>query len=356
MGVPGLWKILLPAAQRCSLTEVVAVEGFEQDCRRMQTMILGIDASIWMKKAQAKFYHPKHAQAGENPKLQVLFYRLCYVLCHPITPIFIFNGPEWLAFKHNRLVVPQPHWLTELFQAFIVVFSPTTVAIGTFWIPHLMVWPIELSTDKSGFLGQHFSILAYAVHDDFPNINIIYQYARPATSWSNGQNGPDMSAWLLQQPHLSELAALCEHTFSWGLLAVTSIFCNNVWEGCCVQRLAQITEVFTLHILQQHINGSVIDDGPPSLSSFPQIRKILKRALPMLVQQFKGRVPPIFPLMLSSTDTSKPVPKVHYEESPCKYSIPAEQVVINLTVGMKHLEDHVELSGDSDFIDLTLSD
>ncbi|KAF8231230.1 hypothetical protein L208DRAFT_1378226 [Tricholoma matsutake] len=358
MGVPGLWKILLPAAQRCSLTEVAAVEGFKQDCHGMQTMILSIDASIWMKKAQAKFYHPQHAQAGENPQAVGL------PGCGATT-----------MFKLSH---------TGLSDALICAaqqLSPLALSgFLTLWHGQLQD---ELSTNKSGFLSQHFSILAYAVHNDFPNINIIYQYARPTTSWSNGQNGPNTSAWLLQQPHLSELATFCERAFSWGSLAVTSIFCNNVWEGCCVRRLAQITEVFTLHILQQHINDSVIDDGPPSLSSFLQIWKscltqphsvllmthgdvqkmlvsipaqILERALPMLVQQFKGRVPPILPSMLSSTDTSKPVPKVHYEESPCKYSIPAEQDVIDLTVGMKHLEDHVELSGDSDFIDLTLSD
>jgi hypothetical protein len=62
----------------------------------------------------------------------------------------------------------------------------------------------------------------------------------------------------------------------------------------------------------------------------------------------------ILPL-LSPMGTSKPVPEVHYE-GPCKYSIPAEQDVIDLTVGVKHLEAHVEPSGDSDFIDLTLSD
>jgi hypothetical protein len=104
-------------------------------------------------------------------------------------------------------------------------------------------------------------------------------------------------------------------------------------------------KAFTLRTLQQHINNGVVDDGPPSLSSFLQIRKviygppsfkvyrveislhsldittqsrltqphsvpltvhggvhkmlvsiptqILERALPKLVQQFKGRVLPV---------------------------------------------------------------
>ncbi|KAF8236915.1 hypothetical protein L208DRAFT_1375804 [Tricholoma matsutake] len=368
MGVPGLWKILLPAAQRHSLTEVVAVEGFEQDRCMMQTMILGSDASIWMKKAQAKFYHPQHAQAGENPELKMAM----------LSPFSLKNQAGHLinvglpgcgattTFKLSH---------TGLGNALLCAaqqLSPLALSgFLTSWCGQL--WD-ELSTNKSGFLGRHFSILAYTVHDDFPNINIIYQYARPTMLWSNGQNGPDIS-------HLSELAALCECAFSWGSLAVTSIFHNNVWEGCCVWCLAQITEegVYTPHPSAAHLHYHhsfrfrSLDVATQSRLTQPHsvllmthgdvqkmlvliLAQILECALPMLVQQFKCQVPPILPSTLSSMDTSKPVPEVHYEESPHKYSIPAEQDVINLTVGVKHLENCVELSGDSDFIDLTLSD
>ncbi|KAF8218865.1 PIN domain-like protein, partial [Tricholoma matsutake] len=79
--------------------------------------------SIWMRKSQAKFYHPQHAQAGENPELHMLFYRLCYLLCHPITPIFVFDGPAWPAIKCNTNVIAQAHWLTGQFWEFISTFS-----------------------------------------------------------------------------------------------------------------------------------------------------------------------------------------------------------------------------------------
>ena len=101
----------------------------------------------------------------------------------------------------------------------------------------------ELSTDKSGFLGRHFPSLADSVHDNFPALRVIYQYVKPATSWSNGGDGPDTSAWLPQQPHLSELAALCERAFSWSSVVIDNSFHKNVWEGCCVRRLVQITKV-----------------------------------------------------------------------------------------------------------------
>ena len=102
----------------------------------------------------------------------------------------------------------------------------------------------ELSTDKSGFLGRHFPRLANSVHNNFPALHVIYQYVKPATSWStNGVDGPDTSAWLPRQPRLSELAALCERTFSWSSVVIDNSFRKNVWDGCCVRRLAQITKV-----------------------------------------------------------------------------------------------------------------
>ena len=101
----------------------------------------------------------------------------------------------------------------------------------------------ELSNDKSGFLGRRFPGLANSVRSDFPALHVIYQYVKPATSWSNGGDGPDTSAWLPQRPHLSELAALCERAFSWSSVVIDNSFRKNVWDGCCVRRLVQVIKV-----------------------------------------------------------------------------------------------------------------
>jgi hypothetical protein len=66
-----------------------------------------------------------------------------------------------------------------------------------------------------------------------------------------------------------------------------------------------------------------------------------------------AQVLPSLPPMGASVSSSNPGPEVHYEESACKY---AGQDVLDLTVGTEPLEAHVELSGDPNFIDLTLSD
>ena len=76
-----------------------------------------------MKRAQTQFHHPQHAQAGENPELRALFYRLCHLLRRPITAVFVFDGPQRATYKRNRLVVTQPIWITQLFQAFIAAFG-----------------------------------------------------------------------------------------------------------------------------------------------------------------------------------------------------------------------------------------
>ena len=99
----------------------------------------------------------------------------------------------------------------------------------------------ELSTDKSGFLCRRFPSLAESVHNNFPALHVIYQYVKPATSWSNGGGGLDTSEWLPRQPCLSELAVLCERAFSWSPVIINNSFQKNVWNGCCVRRLAQIT-------------------------------------------------------------------------------------------------------------------
>ncbi|KAF8229812.1 hypothetical protein L208DRAFT_1378761 [Tricholoma matsutake] len=315
-------------AQRHSLTEVAAVEGFEQDHRGMQTMILSIDASFDIKKDgdAVTIFTEMAIQTKQDIQLTQGGMLLMALLG---------GGDYNMASSSQQL-------------------SPLALSgFLTSWRGQLQD---ELSTDKSGFLGQHFSILAYAVHNNFPNINIIYQYARPTTSWSNGQNGPNISPIFLSLPLFANAPSPGDHQLS------PASFITMFERGAvCGAWHRSLRKAFTLHILQQHINNGVIDDGPPSLSSFLQIWKvyqvetllcslnvatqphltqprsvpltthgdvqkmlvlilaqILERALPMLVWQFKGQVPPV---------SAQPE---------------------------HHLEDHVELSGDSDFIDLTL--
>lgn len=120
----------------------------------------------------------------------------------------------------------------------------STPALTTFLVSWRDQLRCELSTNKSGFLRRRLTDVACSVHDNFPCTDIILQYARPATSWSDGRSRPDTSVWVPQLPHVPELVALCERSFAWRSLdAITSVFRRNVWEGCCIQRLAQGPQV-----------------------------------------------------------------------------------------------------------------
>jgi len=63
-------------------------------------------------------------RAGENPALQILFYRLCRLLTLPIVPIFIFDGPDRPKVKRGiNVKTTKPHWLSMPLKKFIEAFG-----------------------------------------------------------------------------------------------------------------------------------------------------------------------------------------------------------------------------------------
>lgn len=79
--------------------------------------------SIWMGQAEAVFFHPGHATAGQNPELRTLFFKLAKLLNTCILPIFVFDGPLRPAVKRGQNVVPIAHWLTNDFKELIDAFG-----------------------------------------------------------------------------------------------------------------------------------------------------------------------------------------------------------------------------------------
>jgi Holliday junction resolvase YEN1 len=78
--------------------------------------------SIWMSQVQFAF-QVRHAQAGENPELRTLYYKLAYLLQFPVTPIFVFDGPGRPSIKRRRNVTKRPNWLTMLFMELLDAFN-----------------------------------------------------------------------------------------------------------------------------------------------------------------------------------------------------------------------------------------
>jgi Holliday junction resolvase YEN1 len=82
--------------------------------------------SIWMNEAQTaiKVRLGLGTQAGENPALRVLFYRLCRLLTLPIVPIFVFDGPDRPKVKRGiNVKTSKPHWLSTPLKKFIEAFG-----------------------------------------------------------------------------------------------------------------------------------------------------------------------------------------------------------------------------------------
>jgi holliday junction resolvase YEN1 len=64
-----------------------------------------------------------HAQAGANPELRTLFFRLARYLQFPIAPVFVFDGPGRPSVKRGRKVIKIAHWLTTRVQEMISLFG-----------------------------------------------------------------------------------------------------------------------------------------------------------------------------------------------------------------------------------------
>ena len=101
----------------------------------------------------------------------------------------------------------------------------------------------ELSTNKSRVLSSRAIAAANAIGKDFPDINVVLQYAKPVTSLLHPERRPDPSTWVPQLPHLAELASFCHNTFSWDAAGILRSFRSKVWPVCCIQRLSQTSPV-----------------------------------------------------------------------------------------------------------------
>ncbi|EDR05078.1 uncharacterized protein LACBIDRAFT_303869 [Laccaria bicolor S238N-H82] len=120
MGIPGIWNILLKAKQSRPFTELTVLEGFEANRRGARTLMIGVDASIWLNQTQSIFHVPgMHYQAGENPELRTLFYRLARFRKLPIHLVFVFDGEHRPSIKRGVNVCTKAHALTSSFQEFI---------------------------------------------------------------------------------------------------------------------------------------------------------------------------------------------------------------------------------------------
>ncbi|KAJ7611842.1 PIN domain-like protein [Roridomyces roridus] len=123
MGIPGLWPLVESTAQVMSFADLCVIEGFIQQTRSTGTIIIGVDAGLWMAQSQSVFHKPQHSQMGQNPELRVLFYKLGALNQVGCQALFVFDGPERPSVKRNKQVKAKPHWLVKEFTQLIELFG-----------------------------------------------------------------------------------------------------------------------------------------------------------------------------------------------------------------------------------------
>ncbi|KAJ7473395.1 PIN domain-like protein [Mycena latifolia] len=158
MGIDDLWMILEPVSQARSFKQLCVEEGFQANRRNQGVVIIGVDASVWMIQCQAVFWHARHAQAGRNPELRTLFYKLVHLNASGAVAVFVFDGPNRPSIKRNTQVVKKPHWLTTDFQKLIALFgfysytAPGEAEAELAALNRLNLVDMVLSSDNDAFI------------------------------------------------------------------------------------------------------------------------------------------------------------------------------------------------------------
>ncbi|KAJ7439712.1 PIN domain-like protein, partial [Mycena galericulata] len=341
------------------LTVDGATDNIQAECR---PMILGVDASIWMYQAERAARHRHVVQAGANPAVRILFYKLAYLLSLPLRVVFVFDGPERPELKRGARVLAKDHHLNIPFQELILAFgyhfymapgeaeadlarlNQTGIIdfvqtvdsdVFVFGAPRVLVIPkkkedaknvnlytlenlfinpdvsltrggflliallaggdyhkvygvkgcgmgiahaisrsdlgdallqatlqyshptnsladflvswrealcLEFATDPHGYLGRKHPAIAANIKGDpsFPDIDVLFAYVHPTTSWSDGHQIPDHDSWGVAEPHAAVIADLCRSYFGWEENLILAKLGNLVYQGIALQSLLRV--------------------------------------------------------------------------------------------------------------------
>jgi len=109
--------VLGPASKIKSLAHLSVIEGFQANPGGRRGFCIGIDASIWF------FHTTPYGKKGENPELCTLFFRCSRLMCMPLLPLFIFDGPRRPSVKRGKKISGNAHWLTTGMKNIIDAFG-----------------------------------------------------------------------------------------------------------------------------------------------------------------------------------------------------------------------------------------
>jgi hypothetical protein len=78
--------------------------------------------SIWLVTCCSAFRYGHH-NAGENPEMRTLFYRLCRLLRVHQLVIFVFDGKQRPEIKRGKKVKKTAHWLEAALIEMVKLFG-----------------------------------------------------------------------------------------------------------------------------------------------------------------------------------------------------------------------------------------
>ncbi|KAJ7093743.1 PIN domain-like protein [Mycena epipterygia] len=124
----------------------------------------------------------------------------------------------------------------------------------------------EFSNDPHGHLGRKHKTIAATIAEmpSFPNLDVIFAYVHPITSWSENYLLPDSHSWGLAQPNLTSIARSCQLQFRWDAATIATKFSKFLYSGIAIQSLLKPYDLNAL--LQAHVESglSFEEDFPRS--------------------------------------------------------------------------------------------
>ncbi|KAJ7847621.1 hypothetical protein B0H14DRAFT_2769783 [Mycena olivaceomarginata] len=140
--------------------------------------------------------------------------------------------------------------------------NPTPTAA---FLEFLTVWKTELcvvlSTNPHGHLGRRYQALSAVIAEmpSFPDIDVIFAYVHPITSWSENHSPPDNHRWGLAQPNLTGIVRFCQHQFGWDAPAIAAKFSKSLYPGIAIQSLLKPYDLLVL--LEAHVESGLSSDN-----------------------------------------------------------------------------------------------
>ncbi|KAF8209790.1 PIN domain-like protein [Mycena galopus ATCC 62051] len=132
---------------------------------------------------------------------------------------------------------------------------------------------LEFSTDSLGLLGRKHGAIAAVIAGtpSFPNIDVIFAYVHPITSWSTNTR-PDYHSWGSPvSPNVSGIAKLCQGQLGWDAATISTSFGNNLYLGITTQ---SFLKPYNLHaVMEAHVNSGFLLEADFPRSSVLRVVK-----------------------------------------------------------------------------------